>query len=71
LTDIEAGYADTVKSLKENIVRVMEMGVVGIDIEDSLVEGGSLRSIDIQCECIAAVREVASLHNLHLVNRII
>lgn len=65
--DIEAGYADTVEVLKENILRVMETGVVGINLEDSLVEGGPLRSEAEQCERIAAVREVASRHDLHLV----
>ena len=65
--DIEAGYADTVATLKENILRVMETGVVGINLEDSLVEGGPLRSEAEQCERIAAVREVASSHELYLV----
>lgn len=65
--DIEAGYADTVEVLKENILSVMETGVVGINLEDSLVEGGPLRSEAEQCERIAAVREVASRHDLHLV----
>ena len=65
--DIEAGYSDTVEALKETIVRVMETGVVGINLEDSLTEGGPLRSIPQQCERIAAVREVASRADLHLV----
>ncbi|HLO28157.1 MAG TPA: isocitrate lyase/phosphoenolpyruvate mutase family protein, partial [Anaerolineales bacterium] len=65
--DIEAGYADTVETLKENIVSVIETGVVGVDLEDSLIEGGPLRSETEQCERIAAVREVASRHDLHLV----
>ena len=38
--DIEAGYSDTVDALRETIVRVMGTGVVGINIEDSLVKGG-------------------------------
>ena len=65
--DIEAGYADTVATLKENILRVMETGVVGINLEGSLVEGGPLRSEAEQGERIAAVREAASRHGLHLV----
>src|SRR5258706_8415027 len=52
--DIEAGYADTVATLKENILSVMETGVVGVNLEDSLVEGGPLRSEAEQCERIAA-----------------
>jgi 2-methylisocitrate lyase-like PEP mutase family enzyme len=65
--DIEAGYAETVEALKENILRVMETGVVGINLEDSIVEGGPLRSIDEQCERISAAREIAFLYDLHLV----
>jgi 2-methylisocitrate lyase-like PEP mutase family enzyme len=65
--DIEAGSADTVEALEENIMRVMETGVVGINLEDSIVEGGPLRSETEQCERIAAVREAASRHDLHLV----
>lgn len=65
--DIEAGYAETVDELKENIARVMATGVVGINIEDSLVEGEPLRSIAAQCERIAAVRDVAARYDMHLV----
>lgn len=65
--DIESGYADTVATLKENILSVMETGVVGINLEDSLIEGGPLPSEAEQYERIAAVREVASRHDLHLV----
>jgi 2-methylisocitrate lyase-like PEP mutase family enzyme len=65
--DIEAGYADTIEALKENSLRVMETGVVGVNLEDSIIETGPLRSETEQCERIAAVREVASRHDLHLV----
>lgn len=59
--------ADTVETLKENTLRVMETGVVGVNLEDSIVEAGPLRSETERCERIAAVREVASRHDLHLV----
>ena len=65
--DIEAGYSDTVDALRETIVRVMETGVVGINIEDSLVKGGPLRSIAEQCERISAIREVAVSHGVHII----
>ncbi|MBI5840609.1 MAG: isocitrate lyase/phosphoenolpyruvate mutase family protein [Chloroflexi bacterium] len=65
--DIEAGYSDSLDSLKETISQVIQTGVVGINIEDSLVEGGSLRSAAEQCERIAAIREAASAQGLHLV----
>lgn len=65
--DIEAGYSDTVDALKETIVRIMETGVVGVNIEDSLVKGGPLRSMAEQCERISAIRDVAAIHGVHIV----
>jgi 2-methylisocitrate lyase-like PEP mutase family enzyme len=65
--DIEAGYAESVAALKETIVRIMQTGIVGINIEDSLTEGEPLRPVAEQCERIAAVREVAAGYDLHLV----
>lgn len=65
--DMESGYADTVSALQETIVRVMQSGVVGINIEDSQVGGGALRPLAEQCARIAAIREVTARHDVHLV----
>lgn len=65
--DIEAGYAETVDALQENIAQVIQTGVVGINIEDSLAGHSALRSIKAQCERIAAIRQVANTHGVHLV----
>lgn len=65
--DIEAGYASTVSELKNSIHEVLKTGVVGINIEDSLVEGVSMRPVTEQCERIAAVREAADRYGVHLV----
>lgn len=65
--DIEAGYADTVDALKETIAQVIKAGVVGINIEDGLKGHSSLRPIEAQCERIAAIRQVANTHGVHLV----
>ncbi len=65
--DIESGYADSVFELKENIKKVIESGVVGINIEDSANNDHSLRTIDEQCERIQAVRAAADNQNIHLV----
>ncbi|MCM0665698.1 isocitrate lyase/PEP mutase family protein [Flavobacterium tyrosinilyticum] len=35
--DLEAGYGDTVKEIVANISRLYEIGIVGINIEDSVV----------------------------------
>ncbi len=65
--DIESGYADSIEALKETIRRTIDAGVVGINLEDGLVEGGPLRAVDEQCGRITAVRETAAQMGLHLV----
>lgn len=65
--DIEAGYARSLSDLEETIRAVIDAGAVGINIEDGLEDGGSLRPVADQCERIAAVRAFASRQGLHLV----
>jgi 2-methylisocitrate lyase-like PEP mutase family enzyme len=65
--DIESGYAKTTSELDDSILQVIDTGVVGVNIEDSLVEGGPLRSVQEQSERIAKVRQVSSSQGLHMV----
>ena len=65
--DIESGYARSLSDLEETIRAVIDAGAVGINIEDGLEDGGSLRPVDDQCERIAAVRAFATRQGLHLV----
>lgn len=65
--DIEAGYANSLSELEETIRAVIDAGVVGINIEDGLGDGGSLRPVNDQCGRIAAVRTFAAREDLHLV----
>ncbi len=65
--DIESGYASDIKSLRDSINKVIDTGVAGINLEDSMDEEGSLRNIEEQCERISTVREVAEGRGLHLV----
>ncbi len=65
--DIESGYARTVSELRETIRAVIDAGVVGVNIEDGLEEGGALRSIEDQCTRISTVRQCAARLGLHLV----
>lgn len=57
--DIERGYAKTNDELSSNIKKLIKCGVVGINIEDSIIEGGDLVSIDQQCEKIKLIRKVS------------
>jgi 2-methylisocitrate lyase-like PEP mutase family enzyme len=55
--DIERGFADNIKQLKENIKLLIENGGVGINLEDSKPDHKGLYNIDDQCRKIEAVRE--------------
>jgi 2-methylisocitrate lyase-like PEP mutase family enzyme len=65
--DIEAGYASSLSELEETAYQILESGVVGINLEDSLREGGDLRPIDQQCQRIAAFRKLAADRGIHIV----
>lgn len=65
--DIEAGYGKSIPELEATVQQVIECGVVGVNIEDSLVEGGPLRPVKEQCRRISTVRRVADGQGLHLV----
>ena len=56
--DIESGYASDIKTLHNSINRVIDTGVAGINIEDSMEEEGLLRNIEEQCERISTVRKM-------------
>jgi 2-methylisocitrate lyase-like PEP mutase family enzyme len=65
--DIEGGYGKTISELQETIRAVIDAGVVGVNIEDGLDDGGALRSVGDQCARISAVKEAADRQGLHLV----
>lgn len=65
--DIEGGYARTASELDDTIRAVIDAGVVGVNIEDGIGDGGALRPVDDQCARISAVRESAARRGLHLV----
>jgi 2-methylisocitrate lyase-like PEP mutase family enzyme len=65
--DLEAGYADNSTELEETIRQVIDSGIVGINLEDSIKEGGNLRSLPEQCERIATVRRTADRVGVRLV----
>jgi len=65
--DIEGGYADSLDELAETIELLLDSGAVGINLEDSLEEGGELRAVNRQCDRIAHVRQVADRRGIPLV----
>ncbi len=65
--DIESGYASDISTLEDNINLLIETGVVGINLEDSVGKEGILRNADEQAKRIAVVRETAEKKGIHLV----
>jgi PEP phosphonomutase and related enzymes len=63
--DLEAGYSDDPKQLAANIRSVIDLGVVGINLEDSF-PSGALKDCDLQSEKIKAARNVASSVGVNL-----
>lgn len=57
--DMEGGYGPSPTEVKENVTKVIEAGAVGINLEDQIVGGEGLYSIQDQCARIEAVREAA------------
>src|ERR1700692_1224899 len=51
--DIEAGYSDDPRTVARLVARILDIGAVGINIEDGAA------SPDLLCKKIAAVRDVA------------
>jgi 2-methylisocitrate lyase-like PEP mutase family enzyme len=65
--DIETGYGESMSELEVTVQQVIESGVVGVNIEDSLEGGGALRSVEDQCQRISTLRQVADRLGVHLV----
>ena len=67
--DIEGGYGPSPADVAQTVGDVLEVGAVGINLEDTAHYGGStaLIGVDEQCERIAAAREAASRRGVPLV----
>lgn len=58
--DFEGGYAAEPATVADNVGRLLDIGVVGINFEDGRPgEGGGLYDVDAQCERIHAIRRRA------------
>ena len=57
--DFEGGYSDDDTDLAENVARLLELGIVGLNFEDRVVKGSGLYGADHQARRIAAIRDAA------------
>jgi 2-methylisocitrate lyase-like PEP mutase family enzyme len=65
--DIETGYGEAMSEFEVTVQQVIESGVVGVNIEDGLEGGSTLRPVEEQCRRISILRQVAERQGLHLV----
>lgn len=65
-TDFEGGYTDDNGELGENISRLLDTGVVGINFEDRVVKGSGLYPVERQADRIAVIRKVADQNGIPL-----
>ncbi|MFB7156971.1 isocitrate lyase/phosphoenolpyruvate mutase family protein [Lysinibacillus sp. NPDC056232] len=60
--DIEAGYGHDQKTILENVLRTADVGVAGINIEDSLKKQKGLRNLKEHCNLLAEMRTMLDNH---------
>lgn len=63
--DFERGFASSADGVAENVQRLIDVGAVGINLEDGR-EAGALVSLDVACERIAAARRGAERAGVRL-----
>lgn len=64
--DFEGGYSEDDGELADNISRLIDLGVIGINFEDRVVKGSGLYSIDRQVRRLGAIREAAEQKRVEL-----
>ena len=57
--DFEGGYSEDDGELADNIARLLDTGVIGINFEDRVVKGSGLYGVERQARRIAAIRKAA------------
>ena len=64
--DVEGGYSEDPQACAENVARLIDRGVVGINFEDRIVSGAGLYEVEAQCKRIAAIRRTAAARGVPL-----
>ncbi|WP_264293813.1 isocitrate lyase/PEP mutase family protein [Diaphorobacter aerolatus] len=64
--DVEGGYDADPSAGAQNISRLVDLGVAGINFEDRIVPGSDLHDIKVQSTRIAAIRRMAEARGVQL-----
>ncbi|WP_144510458.1 isocitrate lyase/phosphoenolpyruvate mutase family protein [Bacillus sp. FJAT-22090] len=54
--DIEAGYGENIQTIVQNVLRTADVGVAGINIEDSFKQKAGLRELSFQSKLLYEIR---------------
>lgn len=66
--DMEGGYGTTANEVAETMRLAVAGGAIGVNLEDGLDHAaGTLRSLDLACDCIAAVRNAGEVAGVPVV----
>ncbi|MBS4175310.1 isocitrate lyase/phosphoenolpyruvate mutase family protein [Bacillus sp. FJAT-49736] len=60
--DIEAGYGENLNTIVENVLKTADVGVAGINMEDSLINQKGLRDISDHCKILSKMRSALDEH---------
>src|ERR1700733_7074868 len=64
--DFEGGYSESGEGLANNISRLLDLGIVGVNFEDRVVRGEGLYAADQQASRIASLRKAADQKGIPL-----
>jgi 2-methylisocitrate lyase-like PEP mutase family enzyme len=64
--DFEGGYSEDDDILAANVLRLLDLGVIGINLEDRIVSGAGLHGIERQARRVAAIRKMADARGIPL-----
>jgi len=64
--DFEGGYSEDDDKLADNVLGLLNLGVIGINFEDRVVKGAGLYEIERQAQRIAAMRRTADQKGIGL-----
>ncbi|VAW88594.1 Probable carboxyvinyl-carboxyphosphonate phosphorylmutase [hydrothermal vent metagenome] len=66
--DIEAGYSRKTSKIIENIVLLSQLGVIGVNLEDSIVEDGNRKLLDSKsfAETVKSIKQYLLENNINV-----
>ena len=64
--DFEGGYSENDGELAENVSRLIDLGIIGVNFEDRVVKGPGMYDVDRQARRIDAIRKAAEKKGVDL-----